>query len=187
MSHLDSYSSSAWGNPLPSPRNRPQTKLLRRRYARKPESSNMGAPIPTRYDMLRGAYGPFRANNDLLYYHLDIRVDPDKKFISGKNTIRFSMLKDGTRIQIDLTEKLNIDKILWRRRRRSSTSATPARSLSISADAARGPSLFHRFLLLRPSAGDGPLRRIHLQERCRRARLDQHRLRGHRRQHLVAR
>jgi aminopeptidase N len=71
------------------------------------------APLPTRYDMLRGAYGPFRANNDLLYYHLDIRVDPDQKTISGKNTIRFRMLKDGTRIQLDLTDKLNIDKILW--------------------------------------------------------------------------
>jgi len=71
------------------------------------------APLPTRYDMLRGAYGPFRANNDLLYYHLDIRVDPDQKTIGGKNTIRFRMLKDGTRIQLDLTDKLNIDKILW--------------------------------------------------------------------------
>ncbi len=69
--------------------------------------------MPTRYDMLRGAYGPFRANNDLLYYHLDIRIDPDKKTISGKNTIRFRMLKDGTRIQIDLTDKLDIDKILF--------------------------------------------------------------------------
>ena len=84
--------------------------------ARKPEPSDIGAPIPTRYDMLRGAYGPFRANNHLLYYHLDIRVDPGKKFISGKNTIRFRMLKDGTRIQMDLTESLNIDKILFARR-----------------------------------------------------------------------
>ena len=75
--------------------------------------NDAGAPIPTRYDILRGAYGPFRANNDLLYYHLDIRVDPEKEFISGKNTIRFRMLKDGARIQIDLTDKLNIDKILW--------------------------------------------------------------------------
>jgi aminopeptidase N len=70
-------------------------------------------PVPTRAAMLRGAYGPFRANNDLLYYHLDIRVDPEKRFISGKNTIRFRMLKDGTRIQLDLFETLNIDKILF--------------------------------------------------------------------------
>jgi aminopeptidase N len=63
--------------------------------------------------MLRGAYGPYRANNDLLFYHLYIRVDPEKKFISGKNTIRFKMLKDDSRIQLDLTDALNIDKILF--------------------------------------------------------------------------
>ena len=70
------------------------------------------APLPTHYDMLRGAYGPYRANNHLLYYHLDIRVDPEKQWVSGKNTIRFKMLKDGTRIQLDLRDTLSIDKIL---------------------------------------------------------------------------
>ena len=76
-----------------------------------PRSRNHGEP--TRADILRGAYGPYRANNDLLFYHLDIRVDPEKKFISGKNTIRFKMLKDDARIQLDLTDALNIDRILF--------------------------------------------------------------------------
>src|SRR3982751_2932113 len=67
---------------------------------------------PTRADILRGAYGPYRANNDLLFYHLDIRVDPEKRFLSGKNTIRFKMLKDDTRIQLDLHDALKVDKIL---------------------------------------------------------------------------
>jgi aminopeptidase N len=67
---------------------------------------------PTRADILRGAYGTYRANNDLLYYYLDVRVDPEKKFISGKNTIRFKMLKDDTRIQLDLHTALHVDKIL---------------------------------------------------------------------------
>ena len=80
---------------------------------RAPAPSDVTSPVPTRYDLLRGAYGPFRANNDLLYYHLDVRVDPTAHTIRGKNTIRFRMLKDGTRIQIDLTGKLNIDKILY--------------------------------------------------------------------------
>ena len=66
----------------------------------------------TRADVLRGEYSRYRANNDLLYYHLDIRVDPDKKFISGKNTIRFKMLQDDTRIQLDLVSTMNVDKIL---------------------------------------------------------------------------
>ena len=69
------------------------------------------API-SRADILRGAYGPYRANNDLLSYHLDIRVDPEKQIISGKNTIRFRMLDDGSRIQLDLNDALKIDKIL---------------------------------------------------------------------------
>lgn len=48
-----------------------------------------GARAPTRADILRGEYGRYRANNDLLFYNLAVRVDPEKKFISGRNTIRF--------------------------------------------------------------------------------------------------
>src|SRR5271163_3404053 len=70
------------------------------------------AKEPTHGDLLRGSYGPYRANNDLLFYHLDLRVDPDKKFISGTNTVRFKMLKDGTRIQLELYQTLQIDKIV---------------------------------------------------------------------------
>jgi aminopeptidase N len=67
---------------------------------------------PTRADFLRGEYGRYRANNDLLFYRLDVRVDPDKKSIAGKNTIRFRMLKDDARIQLDLFANLNVDKIV---------------------------------------------------------------------------
>jgi aminopeptidase N len=66
---------------------------------------------PTAADLLRGSYGPYRANNDLLFYHLDLRVDPEKKFIRGSNEIRFKMLVDGTRIQLELFPTLQIDKI----------------------------------------------------------------------------
>jgi aminopeptidase N len=79
--------------------------------AQSPDGAS-AATEPTRASILRGAYGPYRANNDLLSYHLDIRVDPDKQLISGKNAIRFKMLTDGTRIQLDLHEALKIDKIL---------------------------------------------------------------------------
>ena len=66
---------------------------------------------PTRADILRGEYGRYRANNDLLFYHLDIRVDPEKKFLSGKVAIRFKMLRDDSRIQLDLHAALKVDKI----------------------------------------------------------------------------
>ena len=66
---------------------------------------------PTRADVLRGEYGRYRANNDLLAYRLDIRVDPERKFISGTNSIRFRMIEDDTRIQLELYDNLTIDAI----------------------------------------------------------------------------
>ena len=70
------------------------------------------AASPSHADLLRGEYGRYRANNDLLFYHLDIRIDPEKKFVSGKNRIRFRMLKDDTRIQLDLYDNLKVDRII---------------------------------------------------------------------------
>ena len=61
---------------------------------------------------LRGHYGPYRANNDLLSYKLHIRVDPVAKSISGDNQIHFRMLAEGQRIQIDLYPDLAVDKVL---------------------------------------------------------------------------
>jgi aminopeptidase N len=76
-------------------------------------ASPQGRPAPTRADILRGDYGRYRANNDLLFYHLDVRLDPERKFISGKNTIRFRMLEDDSRIQLDLVGQLAVDRILF--------------------------------------------------------------------------
>jgi aminopeptidase N len=67
---------------------------------------------PTRADVLRGEYGRYRANNDLLYYTLDIRVDPEKKWVGGKNAVRFKMLEDDNRIQLDLYNNLNVDRVV---------------------------------------------------------------------------
>ena len=78
----------------------------------RPASAVPALRPPTRADVLRGEYGRYRSNNDLLSYALDIRVNPDKKFISGKNTVRFRMLRDDTRIQLDLYENLSVDRIL---------------------------------------------------------------------------
>ncbi|MDA7978653.1 MAG: M1 family metallopeptidase [Pirellulales bacterium] len=67
-----------------------------------------------RAEVLRGAYDRSRANNDLLYYYLNVRIDPERKHISGKNTIRFKMLEADNLIQIDLHEALGVEKILFR-------------------------------------------------------------------------
>src|SRR6266542_238123 len=90
----------------------PQAQSTQPRPASPATAEAMIDAPPTRTDILRGEYGRYRANNDLLFYHLDVRVDPEKKSIAGKNTIRFKMLKDDTRIQLDLYDNLTIDKIL---------------------------------------------------------------------------
>ena len=69
--------------------------------------------LPTKDDLLRGGYGPYRANNDLLFYHLTLRVDPVAKTIAGTNVVRFRMLKDGRKIQLELTPELTLDGITF--------------------------------------------------------------------------
>ncbi len=91
----------------------PQTSVQTSQPAPAAPQRVRGQGEPTKAEILRGAYGPYRANNDLLFYHLDIRIDPAKKLVSGKNTIRFKMLQDDTRIQLDLADALNVDKILF--------------------------------------------------------------------------
>jgi len=75
-------------------------------------SSQQPSPTPTRAEILRGEYGPYRANNDLLYYELSVRVDPEQKFLRGHTLVRFKMLKDDNRIQLDLHQALSVDKIV---------------------------------------------------------------------------
>jgi aminopeptidase N len=67
---------------------------------------------PSRAQILRGEYGPLRANNDLIAYALDIRVNPETKIVSGKNRITMTMLEPATEVQIDLWANLAVDKIL---------------------------------------------------------------------------
>ncbi|MGI4755611.1 MAG: M1 family metallopeptidase [Janthinobacterium lividum] len=62
---------------------------------------------------LVGSYGPYRSNNDLLHYRLNVRVDPSKRLLSGSNVVQFRMLQDGTRIQLELSEALTIQKVLF--------------------------------------------------------------------------
>ncbi|MFK7834401.1 MAG: M1 family metallopeptidase [Winogradskyella sp.] len=66
----------------------------------------------TKQDTLRGSITPERAWWDLTYYHLDIEVKPDTKFISGKNTIHYKVLKSYQVMQIDLQSPLEITKAI---------------------------------------------------------------------------
>ncbi len=66
----------------------------------------------TKQDTLRGSITPERKWWDLTYYHLDIEVKPDEKFISGKNTIQYKVLKPHQVMQVDLQEPMVITKVI---------------------------------------------------------------------------
>ena len=66
----------------------------------------------TKQDSLRGSITPEREWWDLTYYHLDVIVNPDKKFISGKNTIQYKVLHSNSVMQIDLQSPLKLTKAL---------------------------------------------------------------------------
>ena len=68
--------------------------------------------LPTRQDSLRGSITPEREWWDLTYYHLDIKVEPDKKHISGSNTVGYKVLKSNKTMQIDLQEPMKITSVI---------------------------------------------------------------------------
>jgi aminopeptidase N len=65
----------------------------------------------TKQDTLRGSITPERAWWDLTYYHLDVAVDLDNKFIKGSNTIEYKVLEPNKKLQVDLQSPLKITKV----------------------------------------------------------------------------
>lgn len=65
----------------------------------------------TRADSLRGSITPERSWWDLTYYHLDIEVDPESKFISGTNTVQYEVIEPYQTLQIDLQPPLKITSV----------------------------------------------------------------------------
>ena len=62
----------------------------------------------TRQDTLRGSITPERSWWDLNYYHLDISVNPEKKYIEGSNLVYYTVLNSNNILQIDLQEPLHL-------------------------------------------------------------------------------
>ncbi len=68
---------------------------------------------PNHADSLRGFLSPLRSCYDIRYYHLDIKIDPIAEFISGNNTITFTVVKPMADMQLDLFANMKVDSILY--------------------------------------------------------------------------
>lgn len=68
----------------------------------------------TKADTLRGTLTPLRTCYDINYYHLDIKIDIDQRFVSGSNEFAFTATDNFTRLQFDLFENLKVEKVLYK-------------------------------------------------------------------------
>jgi len=64
-------------------------------------------------DSLRGSLSEYRSAYDVLYYELDVKVDIDRKYISGSNLFRFEAKNDFKRLQFDIFDTYTIDRVVY--------------------------------------------------------------------------
>ncbi|PJJ79702.1 M1 family metallopeptidase [Mucilaginibacter auburnensis] len=68
----------------------------------------------TRADTLRGMLTPLRTCYDINYYHLDVKFDIAKKYISGSNQFKFTATEDFNKLQFDLFDNLKVEKVVYK-------------------------------------------------------------------------
>jgi aminopeptidase N len=74
--------------------------------------SQVPIPVFTRQDSLRGSITPEREWWDLIYYNLDITVNPADSTIKGTNSVFYKVLSPSYKMQIDLQSPMNITRIV---------------------------------------------------------------------------
>lgn len=67
-------------------------------------------------DSLRGTLNPLRSCYDITFYHLDLKVNPDKRYIQGSNLFRFTATADFDQLQFDLFANLKVDSVIFERK-----------------------------------------------------------------------
>lgn len=75
---------------------------------------NADQELFSRADTLRGSLRPERTSFDVLSYTLDIKVNPEKRYIQGFNEIEFEVRASTKRIQLDLFQNMKIDSIIFK-------------------------------------------------------------------------
>lgn len=62
-------------------------------------------------NIFRGTITPERAWWDLTHYNLDIAIDPESKSIAGTNTMKYKVLSESKRLQIELQPPMQLTKV----------------------------------------------------------------------------
>lgn len=70
--------------------------------------------VNSRADSLRGTLTSLRTCYDINYYHLDVKIDIDERFIAGSNEFVFTATQDFNKLQFDLFDNLKVEKIVYK-------------------------------------------------------------------------
>src|SRR5690349_13752053 len=73
--------------------------------------SSFAQQVFTLDDSLRGSITPERIWWDLNFYDLNVKVQPETKSLSGKVTVKYTVLQPKNVLQIDLQPPLTITKV----------------------------------------------------------------------------
>jgi len=74
---------------------------------------NLSAQPFSKQDYLHGKLTKLRTCFDVKSYEITVKVDIEKRFISGKNEITFLAVTDLNKIQIDLKRPMKIEKVVF--------------------------------------------------------------------------
>jgi aminopeptidase N len=67
----------------------------------------------TKYEYLHGKLTPLRTCFEVKHYDITLKVQPERKYISGSNTITFRVEKDFQKLQLDLFPSIHIDSMIF--------------------------------------------------------------------------
>jgi aminopeptidase N len=71
----------------------------------------------TRGDSLRGQLNNARNWWDVVFYDLHVKVDDNKRSLSGKNVIYFKSIKSGSQFQVDLQSPMKVDSFIFHQKK----------------------------------------------------------------------
>src|SRR5678815_3086429 len=88
----------------------------------------------THQDTLRGTITPDRAWWDAKQYAISVTPDYTSKTILGSNTMLFTALKPGSKMQIDLQEPMQLDAAIFQDKKLSFTRDGNAYTITFASD-----------------------------------------------------
>lgn len=92
----------------------------------------------SKYEYLHGKLTPLRTCFEVKHYDITLKVQPERKYISGSNTITFQVVKDFQKMQLDLFPQIQVDSMSFFGKRVTYTRDSNAVFVNLGLKARKG-------------------------------------------------